>query len=461
LKTLVAKIERLKLFRPAETVVVAVSGGADSVVLLDILNRIESGNLRLVVVHLNHCLRGAESDADEEFVAGLAAGYGVPSEAERADVAALSRELGVSLEDAGRRARYDFFARIARKYGATSIALAHHRDDQAETVLIRLLRGAGGSGLSAMALSSQGVLKRPLLKVSRAEIAQYLKVRKLTWRSDASNADTAILRNSIRHELIPFLARYNPNITERLAATAEILACDEELLEAQTEHAYARLTRPGGPAGSAPSFDLARLAEEPRGMRLRLYRRALCAARGDLQRIGLSHLEAIDRLVLSPRPNCRVKLPGDCVVRRSYGLLQVTGCAEPATPDLAAVIEGPGVYPLANGQQLRIESVPCPASLDAGSRRVAYFDPAAAPFPWQVRALLPGDRFRPLGMTGSQKVKSLFINEKIPPIERSRIPLLLSSGRIIWVCGLRVGDEARITGDPGLVLSAEILDISP
>jgi tRNA(Ile)-lysidine synthase len=458
LKNLVAQIQRQRLFQTGETVVVAVSGGADSVALLDLLTRLEDEKLRLVVAHLNHGLRGAESDADQEFVRLLAARYGLPFELQRVDVAALSQSCRLSLEDAGRRARYLFFAETAKTHGAASIALAHHRDDQAETVLIRLLRGAGGGGLSAMGNGSQGMLKRPLLQVSRAELELYLKGRGLSWRTDASNADTAILRNSIRHELIPFLRKYNPKITERLAATAEILACDEELLERLTGTAYDRLVRPD-PAGLA--LAVADLIREPRGLRLRLYRRALSELRGDLRHIGLAHLEAIDRLAASSRPNCRIKLPGDCFVARSYGSLLFTAREESNESGWQLVIEGVGSHLLPAGGRLLVQSVPRPASLAAGSRHIAYLDPEAAPFPWLARSFTPGDRFRPLGMTGAQKVKDLFINEKIPAAARRRIPLLISSGRILWVCGVRMGDEGRVTATAGAVLRVEILDITP
>jgi tRNA(Ile)-lysidine synthase len=457
LKTLVSKIQRQRLFEPGETVVVAVSGGADSVALLDILSRLEEG-LHLVVAHVNHGLRGEASDGDEEFVSGLAGRYGFPFESQRSDVTGLSQSLRISLEDAGRRERYSFFSRIAKSYGAASIALAHHRDDQAETVLIRLLRGAGGAGLSAMGSLSQGMLKRPLLPVSRPEIEQYLKRAGLTYRTDESNADTTILRNSIRHELIPFLTRYNPKISERLAATAEILASDEELLQGLTEAAYARIAKSEGGALALAVDDLAR---EPRGLRLRLYRRALSEQRGDLQRIGLAHLDSIDRLVLSERPNCRIKLPGDCFVSRSYHVLRFTGALAPVEPGFALAIEGPGSHPLAGGGRLLVASVPLPDSLDAGSRRVVYLDPVAAPFPWLLRSFAPGDRFRPLGMTGAQKIKDLFMNEKIPVAERRRIPLLISAGRILWVCGVRVAQEARICSATGPVLRVEILEITP
>ena len=458
MKSLIAKIQRQRLFEPDETVVVAVSGGADSVALLDILSHFEEGHLHLVVAHLNHGLRGTDSDGDEMFVSRLAESYGLPFESRRADVTGLAQAERLSLEDAGRRERYRFLAETARAHQATSIALAHHRDDQAETVLIRLLRGAGATGLSAMVSLSRGLLKRPLLKISRAEIERYMRDRGLSHRTDASNADTTILRNSIRHELIPLLARYNPKISERLAATAEILACDEELLDGVTEAAFDRVAR-RGEAGWTLAVDA--LAAEPRGLRLRLYRRALFEQRGDLLRIGLSHLEAIDLLVASSRPNSRLKLPGDCWVSRSYGSLRFGGGSPSEPPGYRQAVEGLGSHSFVSGRRLLVQSVPRPASLDPGAPLVAYLDPAQAPFPWLLRSFVPGDRFRPLGMSGSQKVKDLFINEKVPAAERRRIPLLVSAGRILWVCGVRMGEEARIDAAAGPVLRVEILDISP
>ena len=458
MKDLVARVSNQRLFSAGETVVVAVSGGADSVALLDILSRLEDERLILVVAHLNHGLRGADSDGDQDFVSGLAARYRLPFVAQRIDVAALAADERLSLEDAGRRARYAFFARVARTHGATSIALAHHLDDQAETVLIRLLRGAGGGGLSAMASSSRQCLKRPLLQVSRAEVEHYLKLNGLTHRTDSSNADTAILRNSIRHELIPFLRRYNPKISQRLAATADILACDEELLDQLTENAYARLAhREAG----AIKLGIESLLKEPRGLRLRLYRRALLALRGDLTRIGLVHLEAIDRLTHAGRPNASAKLPGECLVTRCYDTLTFDGLAARAGDGWELAVPGEGDHPIPGGRRLLVQRVARPLELDAGSRSVAYLCPEAAPFPWLLRSFTPGDRFTPLGMRGAQKVKDLFINEKIPPAERGRIPLLVSAGEIVWVAGVRMGDKGRVTAAAGAVLRAEILEITP
>jgi tRNA(Ile)-lysidine synthase len=387
-------------------------------------------------------------------VAELAGRYRLPFAVRRVEVAAIARSQGLSLEEAGRQERYRFFAEVAQEQGAASIALAHHRDDQAETVLMRLLRGSGAAGLSAMG-AVQGELKRPLLQVSRIEIEQYLKHCGLSYRTDASNADTTILRNSIRHELLPLLSRYNPKVSERLAATAEILAGDEELLEGLTESAYRRCLKAGH---QLPMLDLDLVRREPRALRLRLYRRALRELRGDLQKIALNHLESIDRLALGPRPNARLKLPGDCCVARSYHSLTFRGAATAAsTGELQVTLAGTGEYPLPGGARLLVDLVACPASLDAGVPQVAYLDPEAAPFPWLVRNFKPGDRFRPLGMTGVQKLKELFINQKLAPDLRRRVPLVLSNGRIVWVCGHRIADDAKVPSTAAQVLRVEIL----
>lgn len=457
MKTLVAKVRNQNLFQPGETVVVAVSGGADSVALLDIMTRLDCG-LHLVVAHLNHCLRGAESDADEAFVATLAGNYELPFVSQSCDVARLARRERLSLEDAGRRARYAFLEQTAARYGASSIALAHHQDDQAETVLIRLLRGSGGAGLAAMAGAAGERLKRPLLQVSRAKLERYLDQRGLSFRTDSTNADTAILRNSIRHELIPFLRRYNPRVSQRLAATAEILAGDEELLEGLTAAAYQRLA---ANEGGEVIFQLEPLLKEPRALRLRLYRRALSELRGDLMRIGLAHLEAIDLLAASPRPNAEATLPGGCRVKRCYGVITLGRAAPQAPAPWERVVTGEGRYPLPGGGVLVVERLPRPENLDTGSRWSAFLSPDAVPFPWLLRGFRPGDRFTPLGMSGAQKIKDLFINEKVPPELRRRMPLLLSEGEIAWVPGVRLGERARVTARIDAVLRVEILEITP
>jgi tRNA(Ile)-lysidine synthase len=423
-----------RLFAAGETVVVAVSGGADSVALLDFLATGSDLGLRLVVAHLNHGLRGAEADADERFVRGLAERYGLPMATARADVRTLSRQRRLSLEEAGREARYAFFEAVAGQYGATRIALAHHRDDQAETVLMRLIRGAGVDGLSGMRpRSGDGRYVRPLLSVTRRAIVGYLQKRGLAWREDASNEDQRFLRNRVRHELLPLLASYNPAIAERLAATAESLAADGELLERLTAERYAACRRDCAGEGLAVSL----LRQEPDGIRLRLYRRAIAAVKGDLRRLSHRHLQAIDRLALAARSNGSLVLPDKVRVTRCYDALTVT-VGEPGEEfGYELLVEGPGSYRLPGGWVLTVAVGSAPASWEGAASDTAWFDPVTVPFPWLVRTFRPGDRIRPLGMTGEKKVKDLLIDLKIPPLERRSLPLIVAGGVLAWVCGIR------------------------
>ncbi|MCM2356667.1 MAG: tRNA lysidine(34) synthetase TilS [Geobacteraceae bacterium] len=447
------------LFSVGDRVIVAVSGGADSVALLDILASLQPLRLNLIVAHLNHSLRGAESDGDEAFVRELAARYGLPCEAGRADVRELSRREKLSLEEAGRVARHAFLRRLAAQYRADAIALAHHADDQAETVLMRLLRGAGATGLAGIAPKTGDKLVRPLLGVTRREIEAYLRRRGLVYRTDSSNAETKFLRNRVRHELLPALATYNPSIRDRLVATAEALAADEALLEEITDAAFARH---GEESDGAATLWLPGVRGEAAGLRLRLYRRAILLAKGDLARIGARHLRAIDQLIFSGRPSGSLALPDGARVARSYDRVSfTTSPGEAPAMGYEMVLEGPGTYPVPGGGKLLVEEAAPPASWGGIAARVAYFDAEAAPFPWLVRTFRGGDRIVPLGMSGSKKVKNVFIDAKVPRASRKRVPLLFSGERLIWICGLGNSAETRVTERTARVMRAEILDITP
>jgi tRNA(Ile)-lysidine synthase len=443
------------LFSTGDTVVVAVSGGADSVALLDILVSLRDLSLQLVVAHLNHMLRGDESDGDEEFVRNLARSYGLPFVARRVDVEEVARREGRSLEDAGRSARYAFFDEEATRQGAGSVALAHHADDQAETVLLRLLRGAGGSGLCAMAPRTAGRYVRPLLGVGRIEIEEYLRTRRIGWRDDSSNWDGRFLRNRVRNELIPYLACYNPAISERLAATAEALAADEEFLDAATEIAFARhaVHSAGRVTLCVPGA-----RSELRGIRLRLYRRAILKAKGDLARISFRHLQALDRLIFSAAPHQFLTLPDAMGAHKCYEEVTFSLMEESATIIPCDIfLEGPGIYPLPGRGALSVDFARHHAELKSTPDTTAYFDLEEAPFPWRIRGFRPGDRFSPFGMAGHKKVKDLFIDAKIPLFARRLVPLLYCGDTLLWVVGLRRSSAAALKESTITVVRVEIL----
>ncbi len=454
-KKVLRYIEGNNLFAPGDTVVVAVSGGADSVALLDILASLREFRLKLVVAHLNHLLRGAEADEDEGFVRKLAESYGLPVEVRRIDVREIAGREGRSLEDAGRSARYAFFDALAASHEAQVVALAHHADDQAETVLLRLLRGAGGSGLCAMAPKSAGRYVRPLLNVTRGEIEEYLRKRGIAWRTDSSNDDADFLRNRIRHELIPLLSTYNPAISERLAATAQALAADEEFLETATTTTFARH---GVKGAEGVTLSVAGVLAEPRAIRLRLFRRAILLVRGDLARISFRHLQELDHLLFSSRPHLALTLPDGLHAAKSYGEISISTdkVQSPLQPDEICLI-GPGRYPLPGGWVLAIDLARPPDDLKSAPATTAYFDLDQAPFPWRVRTFRPGDRFSPFGMGGHKKVKELFIDAKIPFSLRCRIPLLFCGDTLLWVGGMRRSSAALLSDRTKTVARAEIL----
>lgn len=434
-------IRENRLFVRGDRVLVALSGGADSMALLDILASLTELRLQLVVAHMNHMLRGPEADGDEEHAAATAAAYNLPFVSLRVDVALFAKERGLTLEEAGREARYAFFRDAAREHDCRVIAIGHHQDDQAETFLLRLLRGAGGSGLSAMRPASvAGTLVRPLLCVSRCELEDYLRLKGISWREDASNADTAFLRNRVRHELMPALESFNPAVAATLSQTAEIIAADEELLETLATEAFERLFTVANSRGVA---SVAALLAESRALRLRLIRKGVAAAKGDLRRISFRHIAAIEALLSSPRPGGGLSLPCGVKVKRIYGdIVFTTAETLPIPAGFQLEIKTAGVYDLPCGGTLQVQRLQ--SVVAGGSADTLVLDAATVTLPLTVRYFREGDRFNPLGMSGSKKLKDLFIDRKTPLELRRRTPLLLENGAIIWVCGVQA--SSRVAG---------------
>jgi tRNA(Ile)-lysidine synthase len=452
-------IKSNNLLQTGNTVIVGVSGGADSIALLDVLHSLKELRLRLVIAHLDHMLRGDDSDADAAFVRKIAGKYDLPFEMQSIDVNQLSKRNRLSLEEAGRVARHALFDQIFSKYEADTVALGHHADDQAETILMRLLRGAGATGLCGISPKSADKYVRPLLCVSREDIEDYLRKKNLSFRNDASNSDIRFLRNRIRHELIPYLETYNPSFRDRLVTTADILSADESLLESLTDQAFRRVA-PIEDDGVI--IDLPALLSEVQGLRFRIYRKAIHNAKGDLTHITFKHLQQIDDLALSMKPNTDMELPGQLLVTKSYRTMSVTtverrGNAAP----FEIVVHGPGSYPIPGNKILRITMSGLPADWKKVTPDMAFFDKHKTPFPWIVRTFRAGDRFTPLGMTGTRKIKDIFIDMKIPLKQRQQIPLLESNDRVFWIAGLRIAADVRVTAETSDVTAAEILECCP
>ena len=457
------------LVEPGHHVLAAVSGGADSTALLVALHAL-TGELRcrLSAVHLHHGIRGAAADADAAFVARLCAQLGVPLRSGRSDVPARARRRGLSLEAAAREARYAFFARAARELSAHAAATAHTADDQAETVLLRLARGAGRRGLGGMAPATTlfGLrVIRPMLAVSRRQVEAFLRRRGMTWREDVSNRDGAFLRNRVRHEILPLLAgRLNPEVRDALCRTAGILREEDAWLDRLAAEALeeCRCGGPGGDEGSALALErLDRLCAGARGRVLRLW---LTRGGAPADRAGF---DAVGRVVALLAHRCgsrSVPIGAGWNVRRAYDrlLLERSGdtAPDPACSRRVAVpgetlIPGQGwriVTRLARGlykpRRSRVGSLPGRASLRAAD---------ALKRGLLVRSWRPGDRIRPHGMEGSKKIQDVFTDAKVPAAARSAVPVFECRGEIVWVPGYRVarGWEVRDTDLPALQIAVD------
>lgn len=452
-------IHRQALLRDGHRVVVALSGGADSVALLFLLRELEAaGALRVAgAAHLHHGLRGADADADGAFCAALAARLGVPLVVERADVAALARAQKRSIEDAARSARHALFERAAVALAADVVAVAHTRDDQAETFLLRLLRGAGTRGLASIRPRAGRVI-RPLLEIERAALRDYLTERGERWQEDATNRDVRIPRNRVRHELIPSLeSQFSPAVVAILAREAALARQDEDFLRDQAIELARRIVLTDERLQTR--LDAVGLAAAPRALSSRVVLQSLERLAGG-RPISYDHVER----VLALQPGQAVSLPGQDVVRAGDALVARARRIGHRTSGIgyrnafAVSLSIPGeVEIVASGMAVAAER------LEAGSGRPTKWTARGAEvgvaaagleLPLAVRSRRPGDRFRPLGAPGPRKLQDFFVDRKVARGERDTVPLVVDGrDRIVWVVGQSVAEDFRVT-DPsrGVIL---------
>jgi tRNA(Ile)-lysidine synthase len=420
------------------SLLVGVSGGADSVALLHLLVSVASEwSLTLRVAHLDHALRERSAE-DARWVADLCAQLAIPFESARIEVAALARQRRQGLEEAARFARHRFLQQQADKHRCALIALGHHQKDQAETVLLRLLRGSGGPGLSGMGFR-QGRLIRPLLNVSRVQIETYLSGLGQEWLIDPSNDDPGFTRNRIRHQLLPQLAAFNPQIEPSLCRLAARTAEDENYWSEQVATELQRLAQSFGEFVAVSVVALRKLHP---ALRSRVCRQLLASVRGDLWGISAVHIEAVEQLLVNERPQASVELPGIWVARR-YASLLLAPKRMPLPEPFAMTIAGPGTYPLADGSVLKVV---CDTRSAGEAPGQVEFCSGKVSFPLQLRSVLPGDRFRPSGMRGRKKLKNYFIDAKLT-LEQRAAALVLVGEEILWLLGYRRCDGFAIAAE--------------
>lgn len=462
-RRVVNQVREYGLLSGGETVLVAVSGGQDSVCLLHVLNSLQKElDISLYVAHLDHGLRGVEAEADAQYVKELAAGLGIPATIEKRDVNKFNKQKKTSLEEAAREVRYRFLDEVAEQVGASRIAVGHTRDDQVETLLMHYLRGTGIQGLRGLRPAApipygkqdggRWVI-RPLLNIRRIETAEYCRAAGLQPRSDSSNEQTAFMRNRIRIELIPLLKQYNPDIEDTLIRLADLAGEDADFIERQAAAVYEQTA---SSEGCLTCLDAGKLRGVPLSLQRRVFRLVLERAYGTLKDIESSHVQSLVRLLFGTTGKC-VSLPGGLIAanERNRMIIIPPGSAPCPWPVLnheyqlkipgETLLPGWRVLSEIIGENYFREDDIFSASLDLNrAGRILT-----------VRGRRPGDRFHPLGMEHSRKLQDFLVDAAVPRSWRDSVPLVCSPQQVLWVVGWRMDDRVKVTTGTEQVLRLE------
>jgi tRNA(Ile)-lysidine synthase len=452
--------------------IVAVSGGPDSLALLHALWRTgEDRGLRLHGAHLDHGLRGSSSDADAAFVARTFEEMGIPYTVESADVAALRHRDRLSMEDAARRLRHELFARVADQQGTEAVALGHTLDDQAETVLLHLIRGSGLTGLRGMTHASEIHvsgrklrLLRPLLGVTRRETAEYCRGIGVEPRLDESNLSPGPTRNRVRLELLPLMEKMNPAVKGSLVRLSRSVALDLAFIEGEVDRA---LESTISAEDGIVTIDRKRLLGFHPSLQGHLIRRAVLLAKNDLTDLRQSHVREMVRLMSGPAGTA-LDLPDGLRFVVSYrvatlGPAERTSCPLPPLAGPAS-LSVPGETRLGGWRvTTRMVESSAPQSGQGGydARFAETFDLGSLGGALSIRSRAPGDRFQPLGMAHAKKIQDFMVDERIPREWRDSVPLVVSPRGIAWVVGWRVADWARVRDDTERALSIDVEATTP
>ncbi|MCJ7426070.1 MAG: tRNA lysidine(34) synthetase TilS [Dehalococcoidales bacterium] len=454
-------IQEHQLISDGEKLVVAVSGGADSVCLIHILaNLQEELKLKLHIAHLNHQLRGAESEADASYVADLARQLAIPATMEKRDVKGYQARERLSLEEAAREVRYSFLAQVAGAIGAERVAVGHTRDDQIETILMHLIRGSGTRGLRGLqpaTLWQSGVdsltIIRPLLEISHQETENYCHQHRLTPRLDASNLSLSPLRNRIRQQLLPLLESYNPGVTEALLRTGRIAGDDIDFLDEQVTRLWDEVARQ---EKKSIILDKKGFDQLPPTLKRYLLRALVERLLGSAKDIEMRHVEEMMSLATKAAGK-RLSLPGGLTFSVEYNRYLLTS-------DLTALSPLPllkGEFPLNIPGETRLPGWRVEATIikqEEMSEKddfTAYLDLAKSGDRLMVRPRRRGDRFQPLGLAQPKKLGEFMIDAKIPNTWRGQIPIVCSEEQILWVVGWRLDERAKVSRDTKQVLRLE------
>ena len=464
---LVAEVQRFidthELLPRGAKVIVSVSGGADSMALLSVLHQLQSTyRLTLTVAHVNHQLRVGEAIRDALFVERYADKLGLPFHKVDVDVKALKRRTGLSPQHAARQLRHDALQSLSRSLAATHIALGHTADDQAETLLMRLLRGGGPAGLAGMPAKRMPFV-RPLLGVHRGFILEYLRTTGVPWVEDSSNANRSYLRNRVRLDLMPTLRKYHPHIAQRLHQVADMLRTDNDVLEQRTE-ALARQVLSREVGNAMLSIRRVPFSAAPLAMQRRLLRYAIDRLPFSGDRASFRDVETLLRFVVSGiSVGRRLTLAGQLIAEQHNDIVLLWQARALPSPSLSVILPVPGTLTL-RGLASTLTAKTVARGQDGQGRsesRVALLDFDAATSPLSLRFPRPGDRFRPLGAAGSQKLQDFFVNKRVPRAIRPYVPLVLAGPEILWVVGYRIAEPFKVRPETRRVLKLSYSGTTP
>jgi len=463
---LTSKVERNirenGLLKAGSTVIVGVSGGADSTVLLKVLHHLRKKyNWKLIAAHLNHGLRGREADEDENFCRNLARRLKVTFVSEKLKSGALENLSGSSLEDAARQRRHTFLEKVRKKHKAQRIVLGHNRDDQVETVLFRLMRGTSLRGLSGMDFASGNII-RPLLNISRSEILDYCQANKITFREDSSNRDERFIRNRIRLTLLPLMEKkFNPKVRQVIYQTSFLLHEDSRYLESQADEFFAKAVEKADKRSI--TLNKKTIQHLPAPILSRVLIRAFYSVGDEAgQGVDFKHIQDLTAAVRSGRGGLEIALAGNLTALVGYGNVLLAKKTENRKD--AVTFQSVEIKPTELKRKkidighfrfhFRLMNAP-PRNFKRKSSNVEYIDYGKIVNTLVIRPWHRCDSFTPLGLKGRKKISDLFVDSKIDRRDRHTIPLLCDGENIIWVVGIRMNEHYKITSTTRRVLRIE------
>ncbi len=454
-------VEKYSMLQQGDKILVGVSGGPDSVALLHILIELRDVySLTVWAVHLNHMFRGQEAEEDARYVEALCKEMGVPSFIEAFDVPAYIKETGLSPEDAARRVRYLVYDHVAERVGANKIALGHNADDQAETVLMRLLRGTGLRGLGGIPPVRDGKIIRPLIEITRGEIEAYCSENNLSTRIDATNLEPIYFRNKIRLELLPFIEEnFSPTIKRHLSVLSDILREDEKCLDEEAQRLFRQLVYVTKDEVTIPIEDLLELSL---AMQRRIIRKVFEESLSLERPLAFDRVQEILDMANAGPTGSSLHLAEGLQVHRSHDALYFRQ-GQWEGGQWEEVLKVPGLTRIQDlelrSQVLQRRELKEETLIHHPGAPYAYLDLSSINRPIVVRNRRDGDIFQPLGMDGKKKLKDFFIDEKIPRHRRFQIPLIATGNTILWVIGWRISEEVKVTADSEEVALVEVYNI--